>query len=275
MKVKVHGLAQQGFRLAIIASTTVAAALLRKATGRIDGFVVEGHSAGGHNAPPRGRPQTSAEGEPLYGRRDEPDLAALAALGLPFWLAGSFGRPESIDTARRLGAVGVQVGTAFAYCEESGLAPELKAKVLALSTRGEARVFTDPLASPTGFPFKVVQLPGTLSDPDVYERRTRTCDLGYLRHAYCRPDGTLGWRCPGEPVDDYERKGGESQETVGRKCVCNGLMANIGLGQIMNNGECEPALVTSGDDVATVAQFLAPGAHSYSASDVIRHLIGA
>ncbi|MCP3915858.1 MAG: nitronate monooxygenase [bacterium] len=259
--------------LAIIASTTVATALLRKATGPIDGFVVEGHSAGGHNAPPRGRVQMSAEGEPIYGERDVPDLAALVALGLPFWLAGSFGHPQSIDVARGLGAVGIQVGTAFAYCEESGLKPELKAKVLALSAQGEARVFTDPLASPTGFPFKVVDLPDTLSDPAVYEDRKRTCDLGYLRHAYCRPDGTLGWRCSAEPASDFERKGGDPKETSSRKCVCNGLMANIGLGQVLDNGEYEPALVTSGDDVATVAEFLAPGARSYSASDVIRRLI--
>ena len=41
-----------------------------------------------------------------------------------------------------------------------------------------ARVFTDPLASPTGFPFKVLGLEGTLSEPAVYARRERLCDLG-------------------------------------------------------------------------------------------------
>jgi len=30
----------------------------------------------------------SASGEPVYGPRDEVDLARLRALGLPFWLAG-------------------------------------------------------------------------------------------------------------------------------------------------------------------------------------------
>jgi nitronate monooxygenase len=40
--------------LAIIASSTLAIALARKATGRVDGFVIEGWTAGGHNAPPRG-----------------------------------------------------------------------------------------------------------------------------------------------------------------------------------------------------------------------------
>ena len=40
--------------LAIIASATLAISLARQAPG-VDGFVVEGPTAGGHNAPPRGR----------------------------------------------------------------------------------------------------------------------------------------------------------------------------------------------------------------------------
>jgi NAD(P)H-dependent flavin oxidoreductase YrpB (nitropropane dioxygenase family) len=45
--------------------------LARKASGRVNGFVVEGPTAGGHNAPPRGRLQLSVEGEPIYRERDE------------------------------------------------------------------------------------------------------------------------------------------------------------------------------------------------------------
>jgi NAD(P)H-dependent flavin oxidoreductase YrpB (nitropropane dioxygenase family) len=40
--------------LGIVASATLAITLARKASGRVDGFVVEGDRAGGHNAPPRG-----------------------------------------------------------------------------------------------------------------------------------------------------------------------------------------------------------------------------
>jgi nitronate monooxygenase len=258
--------------LAIVSSATLATMLARKSSGRVNGFVVEGPTAGGHNAPPRGRPQLSVEGEPVYGDRDDPDLEAISALGLPFWLAGSCAEPAHIAKARRLGAAGVQIGTAFAYCEESGLDPELKERVLAMSRQGVARVFTDPVASPTGFPFKVLQMEGTHSDSAVYERRSRICDLGYLRHGYKKPDGTLGWRCPSEPVDDYVRKGGDEDDTRGRKCVCNGLMANIGLGELQN-GELEKPLITSGDDVATVARFLKLDARSYSAADVIEYLM--
>jgi nitronate monooxygenase len=248
--------------------------LARKATGRVDGFIVEGPTAGGHNAPPRGPLTLDATGEPVYGERDVPDLEAILALGRPVWLAGRYAAPERLGEALRAGAHGVQVGTAFAYCEESGLAPGLKRRVLALSRTGRARVRTDPVASPTGFPFKVVQLAGTASEASAARRRRRTCDLGYLRQAYRREDGRLGWRCPSEPVADYVRKGGDAAHTRGRKCVCNGLMADIGLGQV-RHGEPELPLVTSGDDATGVARFLAPGRDTYRAADVIERLLGA
>jgi len=152
----------------------------------------------------------------------------------------------------------------------------LQRQVIALSRAASARVKTDPLASPTGFPFKVVELAGTISEEDAYQQRHRVCDLGYLRHAYKKPDGTIGWRCPSEEVEHYVRKGGKLEDTQGRKCVCNGLMANIGLAQIRPGTGAEKALVTSGDDVAKVAQFLpAPDADSYSAEDVVAYLLSA
>ncbi len=36
----------------------------------------------------------------------------------------------------------------------------------------------------------------------------------------------------------------------------------------------EPALVTVGDDLNTIAQFIAPGRSSYSAADVVKSLLG-
>ena len=260
---------------AIVASATLAEVLARKASGRVDGFIVEGPTAGGHNAPPRGALRLTAEGEPIYGDRDRADLDAIRALGLPFWLAGSYARPERVAEALALGATGVQVGTAFAYCEESGMEDTIKTQVLELSRRGEVRVHTDPVASPTGFPFKVVRLTGTRADPAATPRTSRLCDLGYLRHAYKKPDGAIGWRCPAEPAADFVAKGGKEEQTHGRMCVCNGLVANIGLGQIRgeNGDEVELPLVTSGDDVADVARFLKPGEHSYRAADVVESLL--
>ena len=258
--------------LAIVASSALATTLARKSTGRVDGFVVEGESAGGHNAPPRGPLHLSALGEPVYGPRDVPDLAAIRDLGLPYWLAGSYGRPGGLAAAQALGAAGIQVGTAFAFCEESGLDPALKRRVLDMSRAGDARAFTDPLASPTGFPFKVVPVPGTVAEPATYAARERICDLGYLRTPYRRGDGAIGYRCPAEPAEDYMRKGGRLEDTLGRRCVCNGLVASVGFAQTRPDAKVEPALVTAGNDVASVAGFLPVGVDSYGALDVIRAL---
>jgi len=259
--------------LGIVASATLAMTLARKSNGTVDGFVVEGETAGGHNAPPRGPMQLSAAGEPVYGPRDVPDLEKIRELGLPFWLAGSYGHADKLAEALKLGAAGIQVGTAFAFCEESGIRPDLKQQTIQLSRAGKVQVFTDPLASPTGFPFKVVQIPGSLSDPEANQARIRLCDLGYLRHAYRKEDGTLGYRCPAEPADDFVRKGGTLEETKGRQCVCNGLVSTIGLAQVRPDHTEDLPLLTAGNDVANVASFVPPGRDSYSAADVVRHLL--
>lgn len=259
--------------LPIVSSETLARALQKKAPGGIDGFIVEAPTAGGHNAPPRGVQQLSVRGEPVYGPRDVASPEKMAALGVPFWLAGGFASSEKFHAALAAGAHGVQIGTAFAFCDESGLDPALRRRFLGELLRGAVSVFTDPRASPTGYPFKVVALPGTMSDPRAYADRTRLCDLGYLRVAYRRADGTLGYRCPGEDVADYLRKGGTIEEAEGRKCLCNSLMANIGLGQRRDDGYEEPPLLTAGDDLACIAPLITPERRSYRARDVIDSIL--
>lgn len=259
--------------LGIIASATLALTLAKKASGRVDGFIVEGPTAGGHNAPPRGPLQLSPQGEPVYGPRDVAELEKIRALGLPFWLAGGYGRPGKLAEALSLGAAGIQVGTPFAFCEESGIEPEIKHQAIALSRLGQAQVFTDPVASPTGFPFKVAQFANSLSNADRYQARSRICDLGYLRHLYRKEDGNVGYRCPAEPVENFQRKGGTLEDTAGRKCVCNGLSATAGLSQACADGENELPLVTAGDDLAMLAQFLPSGRDTFTAAEVIRRLL--
>lgn len=259
--------------LAIVSSNTLANSLLRRANGVVNGFVVEAPTAGGHNAPPRGKVALTESGEPIYGERDKVDFDAMRELGVPFWLAGGYGSPERLREALATGAAGVQVGTAFAFCRESGLREDIKARLIAQVLAGEGKVFTDPLASPTGFPFKVAQLSGTASDAELVAKRTRICDLGFLREAYAKPNGTIGYRCPAEPVDCYVHKGGEKAATVGRKCLCNALLANIGLAQIRPSGYVEPPLITLGNDLNTVARFVQPGRPDYSATDVIEVIL--
>ncbi len=259
--------------LAIVSSNTLATTMLRRASGRVDGLVIESPTAGGHNAPPRGKLQLNDAGEPVYGERDRVNVAELRTLGVPFWLAGGYGNAEMLREALEQGAAGVQVGTAFAFSQESGLRAELKEALMAKAVAGTGEVFTDPLASPTGFPFKVAQLEGSYSDADVAAARTRVCDLGYLREPYAALEGKIGYRCSAEPVANYLAKGGKIEDTVGRKCLCNALMANIGHAQIRKDGAVEPPLVTVGDDLNSVVQFLAPGRMSYSAADVIESLL--
>jgi nitronate monooxygenase len=259
--------------LAIIASNMLANIMLKRADGRVDGFVIEGPTAGGHNAPPRGKLVLDDQGEAVYGERDRVDLAKMRELGVPFWLAGGYGSPEMVNDAFAEGAAGVQVGTPFAYCTESGLDHQIKYDLLQQVADGRARVVTDLAASPTNFPFKVSVLDDSLSDQEVYEARNRVCDLGYLRTAYKMPDGQLGYRCAAEPVKTYIAKGGKEDNTTGRKCLCNALMANIGLSQIRPLGYVERALVTSGNDLVGLTRFLPSHGLSYTAADVVAKLL--
>ena len=261
------------FFVPIISSYTLALTLVKKANGRVDGFVIEGPTAGGHNAPPRGKTPLSATGEPVYGERDAVDLGKIRQLGLPFWLAGGCGTAEGLRDALEKGAAGIQVGTAFAFCEESGLLEKYKNLVLKKAAAGVARVFTDPIASPTGFPFKVAAVEGSLSEEDEYLARSRTCDLGYLREAYRKEDGTVGYRCASEPLPTYLAKGGREEDADGRKCLCNALAANVGHPQVRSEGAAERPLITSGDDLGEICRFLPPGASSYTARDVITKLL--
>jgi nitronate monooxygenase len=192
---------------------------------------------------------------------------------VPFWLAGGYGHPEKLREALAQGAAGVQVGTAFEFARESGLRDDYKDALMKQVIAGEAHVFTDPLASPTGFPFKVAELEGSASDAEVYAARPRICDLGFLREAYRTEDGGVGYRCAGEPVSLYVAKGGNAEDTLGRKCVCNGLLANIGYQQVRNGRREEYGLITAGDDLSTVKQFLKAGRTEYSAADVVAHLL--
>ncbi|MFC1526884.1 nitronate monooxygenase, partial [Candidatus Latescibacterota bacterium] len=258
--------------LAIVASATLALSLHRKATGEVNGFIVEGPTAGGHNAAPRGPMSLDEGGEPVYGSKDVVDLQKIADIGKPFWLAGGFGGPGGLGKALALGAAGIQVGTAFFLCEESSVDPGLRNSLLERLSREEISVFTDPVASPTGFPFKVVSVEGTASEEQEYADRTRVCDLGYLRVPYEREDGTIDYRCPSEPVDTYQKKGGDLSDTVGRKCLCNGLMANIGQPQFQRGDYVERPLLTAGNDINLVRIFLQDGKTSYSAVDVIKYL---
>jgi NAD(P)H-dependent flavin oxidoreductase YrpB (nitropropane dioxygenase family) len=255
--------------LAIVTAEVLASYLARNEVTRPDGFIVEHYMAGGHNAPPR-RMQDTETG---YGPLDEPNIAKIRDVGLPFWMAGGRATPASAQEAIELGAEGVQVGSLFALSNESGLLPEYREQMLDAARNGNLRVRTDHLASPTGFPFKVVELPGTVGEKSTYEARPRLCDLGYLRSSHIDDAGKVTYRCAAEPDKPFLKKGGEEEELAGRICLCNGLVAAIGLGQERPDGYKEAPLLTLGSTTADVEGMLKEFPNGWSAVDVINRLM--
>lgn len=261
--------------LAIISSDTLANHLVKKSNGSIDGFIIENFLAGGHNAPPRGQMSLNDEGEPLYTIRDMANLEEIKKLNKPFWLAGNYCSKEKLVEAVELGAVGVQIGSAFAFCEESGVSQDIKTKVIEKWGRetfvngekveNEKNIFTDPYASPTGYPFKVAPIAGSLSENKVFDMRKKICDIGLLRSCSIDDNGMLSYHCSACHTSDCN-------ENSGRKCLCNGLLATIGIGQIQKHGYVEPPLITAGESIKSLYRIVHPLKKSYSAKEVISSL---
>lgn len=251
----------------IVSSNVLADYLIKSCPNKIDGFVVETSVAGGHNAPPRGQLKLTETGEPIYSERDEVKPQKFVEIGLPFWLAGSFGSPEGLKKAQSEGAFGVQVGTVFAFCDESGIDSALKNKGRRMIHNDELFVYTSPVASPTGFPFKILSVPGTIFEKEIYNSRVRNCSMGYLREAVWLNDKVI-FRCSAEPVKDYERKGGEVNDTIGRMCLCNALTGTV------NARPGEMTVLTAGDDIASVRKMMKGENSTYTAEDVVKYLSG-
>ncbi len=259
--------------LPIVSSNLLANLMVKKASGPIDGLIVEGHAAGGHNAPPRGKMQFDDSGEPIYGNRDNINTEKLKELGVPFWMAGSYGEPEQLESALASGAAGIQVGSPFALCRESGIFPDLKRRIIEAVQRGKSNVSTDTNASPTGFPFKVMRLLDTLSEKSLFESRKRVCNVGYLRQLYKKDDGSIGYRCPAENPEIFANKQGVVDEgTSGKRCLCNALFATCGLPSEYENGYQEKAIITIGTKLENVRDMLKKSS-DFTARDVINYIL--
>jgi NAD(P)H-dependent flavin oxidoreductase YrpB (nitropropane dioxygenase family) len=257
----------------IISSSTIAQMMIKSGHHKIDGWIVETNVAGGHSASPRGRVVLTESGEPLYGVRDEIDFDQLSLIGLPYYLAGAYASPEMLAIAKSLGAIGIQSGSIFTLSNESGINPSLRDYMRKEGYNNRLIVFNDPQASPTGFPFKVVRMPGTLGDPAIYQARQRICDLGGLLQPYFRQNSSIGYRCPAEPMYGYCNKGGKKEDALNRMCLCNGLFATVGLGQRRYDGTIEPPVVTLGQDLTFLRHLMSDENDDYSIEDVILYLL--
>lgn len=270
--------------LAIVSLEGLVHVLMSSASEIPDGFIIEHHSAGGHNANPVGPLKKDDLGQPIYSDKDTPDLVEIGKAGRPFWLAGGYGSHTKLQEALAAGATGVQVGSTFALAEESGMHPDYRSAILHELRAGtdDAALVRTTVFSPTGFAFKVVQLKKTLAEQDVFEHRHRVCDIGLLQQVGVSAPGDSGerhvfQRCAAAPIAGYINKRGLERNTDGRRCLCNGLLACVGLGQIKNaHGEIseEPAIITLGNDLAGIRRLSRQGQVHYWARDVVADLLG-
>ncbi len=261
--------------LAIISVDVLGTYLARDEETRPDGFIIEHNSAGGHNAPPRGKYEFDADGEPIYGPKDIADLEKMKKIGLPFWLAGTYGHPLKVKAALEQGAAGVQVGTLFAISNHSGFSSRTRSQLISKLKSDNLDIKTDIKASPTSFPIKIAKLEGHTSTEEGFAARPKLCDLGYLREPVLAQSGRILYRCPSEPDDQFIKKGGAPEEIEGRKCLCNGLMANIGLPQIRRDGYEEAPIVTLGSDIQGAKELLKTFPDGYGADSAVNWLLSA
>jgi nitronate monooxygenase len=237
----------------------------------IDGFIITGDTPG-HRANSRDKVNPVINGQSNYtDEKNKADLSIIKNLKdllhrtIPFYLAGGYS--TKLKEAQREGAVGVEIGSLFALCNESGMREDLKEQIrqIIVNASGEDLdkfIQLSPIVSPTGFTFTIALVDGTLSQTEIYEERHRSCKYGYLVEFYKTPEG-IGSRCPAEQVGKYMEKGGKEEDTIGKRCLCEGLIATVG----HNN---DPAIVTLGDlrSIKKIMQGKAGG--RYSAEDVLR-----
>lgn len=215
-------------------------------------FVLENHAAGGHNAPPRNKSEFTAQDDL------ETYFEKVLALGVPVYVAGDFesgGTREDFLYWRARGAYGIQVGSRFALCTDSGMRADLREGIIEGNRAGTTQIETSPRFSPTGYPLKFVKLPGTLAQNELYQSRPRVCDRMYLAQSHFKEnaDGTTteSYLCPAQPTKQYLRGGGDSADLEGRICLCNALLSTAGF-----YTECEMPLVTLGQSGAQVKESL-------------------
>jgi nitronate monooxygenase len=105
-------------------ATTVAEAVALEAAG-VDGIVAQGSEAGGHRGSFAGEFEQSAVGTMAL----VPQI--VDAVALPVIASGGIMDGRGIAAALALGAVAVQMGTAFLTCAEAGVPEAYKAAILA------------------------------------------------------------------------------------------------------------------------------------------------
>lgn len=217
-----------------IVSTTGGAKALAKAGAQA--IIVESVLAGGHNAP------LSGEEESFETYTDAVDRPLIFAGGVA---------TKGLQWAVQRGAIGLQAGSIFAATKESGMSPSDRQKLIIAALNGTLTVRSDRSVSPTGFPFQLAEIPGTMAMDEVFAERGRVCDLSVLSSPYMRADGSIGYRCLGDNETVGEEKFARSEimrRRIGTTgCLCNGLFAAADMGQMNpSRGREEKSYITLG-----------------------------
>lgn len=112
----------------------------------------------------------------------------------------------------------------------------------------------------------------------MYAARPRLCDIGLLQQrGLTAPDENgdrkLFQRCSAAPIEDFVTKRGLRHNAEGRRCLCNGLLSAVGLGQVLSQGE-EPLIVTLGNHLDGIRRLSHQGQNNYWVKDVIHDILG-
>lgn len=231
-----------------------------------DFLVVEAKEAGGHNAPPRNKV--------AYGEKDEIDWQLFKEkITIPYFTAGllasKVSNPNRWQIAKERGAQGIQAGSIYSLTDKSGLRKDLRQAAIKLGFNRQLEIRTDSGISSSGYPFKVAVVPGTVSDQELFDAHPRGCTLFFLKSAYRKDDGTIGWRCSGGNEAVYEAAGGDPADCVGRGCLCSELLDAIGLG----NNNRFPVLTLGDDAVNFIPMIVEKENGNYNARQATRFLL--
>ena len=128
--------------------------------------------------------------------------------------------PDKVKEAVELGAAGVQVGTAFAFSEESGMRQDLKTDT-AGAGYGRHR---EGVYRSAGVAHGISVQSCAACRVRIPMRAWRTpepgCAISAISASRMRlTSEKIGYRCSAEPVANYVAKGGKIEDTVGRKCL--------------------------------------------------------
>jgi hypothetical protein len=112
-----------------------------------------------------------------------------------------------------------------------------------------------------------------VGEESTYKARPRLCDLGYLRTSKLDEAGKATYTCAAEPESAFLKKRGDEKELAARMCLCNGLLAAVGLGQERPDGYKEAPLLTLGATTTDVEDMLKTHPNGWSAKEVVERLL--